>query len=176
MTLLAARMDTAMLSARILALSNGYIVDGLETNDPLTNLNSGPSTNLVLGLNSISEVTVSTLCYSVDQGLGRVIRFSPLYRYGENSGGTMHAEPHFRTSCHYQVLPLNPFLANDRVKRKDFPEIARPPWAQAAPGSNPGAPTKLFKYLADRSISLTLAKFNAYFLKQILPPRNKDNG
>ena len=31
------------------SLSNGYIVDGLETNDPLTNLNSGLSTNLVLG-------------------------------------------------------------------------------------------------------------------------------
>ena len=50
------------------ALSNGYIVDGLETNDPLTNLNSGLSTNLVLGVNSISEVTVNTLSYSVDQG------------------------------------------------------------------------------------------------------------
>jgi len=50
------------------ALSNGYIVDGLETNDPLTNLNSGLSTNLVLVLNSISEVTVNTLSYSVDQG------------------------------------------------------------------------------------------------------------
>jgi hypothetical protein len=50
------------------ALSNGYIVDGLETNDPLTNLNSGLSTNLVLGLNSIGEVTVNTLSYTVDQG------------------------------------------------------------------------------------------------------------
>src|ERR1700678_1411173 len=50
------------------ALSNGYIVDGLETNDPLTNLNSGLSTNLVLGLNSIAEVTVNTVSYSVDQG------------------------------------------------------------------------------------------------------------
>jgi Carboxypeptidase regulatory-like domain len=50
------------------ALSNGYIVDGLETNDPLTNLNSGLSTNLVLGLNSVAEVTVNTLSYSVDQG------------------------------------------------------------------------------------------------------------
>jgi hypothetical protein len=50
------------------ALSNGYIVDGLETNDPLTNLNSGLSTNLVLGLNSISEVTTNTLSYAVDQG------------------------------------------------------------------------------------------------------------
>lgn len=50
------------------ALANGYIVDGLETNDPLTNLNSGLSTNLVLGLNSIAEVTVNTLSYAVDQG------------------------------------------------------------------------------------------------------------
>ncbi|MGH9446600.1 MAG: carboxypeptidase regulatory-like domain-containing protein, partial [Terriglobia bacterium] len=50
------------------ALSNGYIVDGLETNDPLTNLNSGLSTNLVLGLNSIAQVTVNTLSYGVDEG------------------------------------------------------------------------------------------------------------
>ena len=50
------------------ALSNGFIVDGLETNDPLTNLNSGLATNLVLGLNSISEVTVNTTSYAVDQG------------------------------------------------------------------------------------------------------------
>jgi hypothetical protein len=50
------------------ALANGYIVDGLETNDPLTNLNSGLATNLVLGLNSIAEVTVNTLSYSVDLG------------------------------------------------------------------------------------------------------------
>jgi hypothetical protein len=50
------------------ATSNGYIVDGLESNDPLTNLNSGLSTNLVLGLNSISEVTVNTLSYAVDLG------------------------------------------------------------------------------------------------------------
>ena len=50
------------------SLSNGYIVDGLETNDPLTNLNSGLSTNLVLGLNSIAEATVNTVSYAVDQG------------------------------------------------------------------------------------------------------------
>ncbi|HEV3200482.1 MAG TPA: carboxypeptidase regulatory-like domain-containing protein [Bryobacteraceae bacterium] len=50
------------------SLSNGYIVDGLETNDPLTNLNSGLSTNLVLGLNSIAEVTVNTISYAADQG------------------------------------------------------------------------------------------------------------
>ena len=53
---------------RLAGPSNAYIVDGLETNDPLTNLNSGLSTNLVLGLNSIAEVTVNTTSYAVDQG------------------------------------------------------------------------------------------------------------
>ncbi len=41
------------------SLSNGYIVDGLETNDPLTNLNSGLSTNLVLGLDPPSRKACS---------------------------------------------------------------------------------------------------------------------
>lgn len=54
------------------SLSNGYIVDGLETNDPLTNLNSGLSTNLVLGLNSIAEMTVNTQCLlSIRGGMAR---------------------------------------------------------------------------------------------------------
>jgi len=66
MTSSAVRMGMATSSSMGCPLSqNGYIVDGLETNDPLTNLNSGLSTNLVLGLNSISEVTVNTLSYSV---------------------------------------------------------------------------------------------------------------
>ena len=64
-----ALINTAGSSNDFVGGSNGYgNVDGLETNDPLTNLNSGLSTNLVLGLNSISEVTVNTLSYSVDQG------------------------------------------------------------------------------------------------------------
>src|ERR1022692_4570772 len=66
------------------ALSNGYIVDGLETNDPLTNLNSGLSTNLVLGLNSISDVTVNTLSYSVDQGRYGASQVSYVTKAGTN--------------------------------------------------------------------------------------------
>jgi hypothetical protein len=66
------------------ALSNGYIVDGLETNDPLTNLNSGLSTNLVLGLNSISEVTVNTLSYSVDQGRYGASQINYITKSGAN--------------------------------------------------------------------------------------------
>jgi len=51
------------------------------------------------------------------------------FRYGENSGDSMHAEAHFRTSWHYQMLPFNPFVSKERLKRKDFPEETRPPWA-----------------------------------------------
>jgi Carboxypeptidase regulatory-like domain len=67
------------------ALSNGYIVDGLETNDPLTNLNSGLSTNLVLGLNSISEVTVNTLSYAADQGRYGASQVNYVTKSGSNS-------------------------------------------------------------------------------------------
>ncbi|MFN7998271.1 MAG: carboxypeptidase regulatory-like domain-containing protein [Bryobacteraceae bacterium] len=66
------------------ALANGYIVDGLETNDPLTNLNSGLSTNLVLGLNSIGEVTVNTLSYTVDQGRYGASQVNYVTRSGTN--------------------------------------------------------------------------------------------
>src|SRR5271169_882618 len=66
------------------ALSNGYIVDGLKTNDPLTNLNSGLSTNLVLGLNSISEVTVNTLSYAVDQGRYGAAQVNYVTKSGSN--------------------------------------------------------------------------------------------
>ena len=66
------------------SLSNGYIVDGLETNDPLTNLNSGLSTNLVLGLNSIAEVTVNTLSYAVDQGRYGAAQVNYVTKSGRN--------------------------------------------------------------------------------------------
>ena len=45
----------------------------------------------------------------------------------------------------YMVPLPNIFLtrlfSKTRLKRKDFREILRLPWAQEAPGSNPGAPT-----------------------------------
>ncbi len=87
------------------ALSNGYIVDGLETNDPLTNLNSGLSTNLVLGLNSISEVTVNTLSYAVDQGRYGASQVNYITKSGTNqfhgnlyelwNGATLNAANYF---------------------------------------------------------------------------------
>ncbi len=66
------------------ALADGYIVDGLESNDPLTNLNSGLATNLVLGLNSIAEVTVNTLSYAVDQGRYGAAQVNYITKSGTN--------------------------------------------------------------------------------------------
>ena len=67
------------------ALSNAFVVDGLESNDPLTNLNSGLATNLVLGLNSISEVTVNTTSYAVDQGRYGASQITYVTKSGTNS-------------------------------------------------------------------------------------------
>ncbi len=50
------------------ATSNGYILDGFDSNDPWLGLNIGLSTNLVIGLDAVQESTVNTNSFSVDQG------------------------------------------------------------------------------------------------------------
>ena len=50
------------------ATSNGYILDGYDSNDPWLGLNIGLSTNLVTGLDALQESTVNTNSFSVDQG------------------------------------------------------------------------------------------------------------
>src|SRR5580700_2363694 len=117
------------------ALSNGYIVDGLETNDPLTNLNSGLSTNLVLGLNSISEVTVNTLSYSVDQGRYGASQVNYITKSGTNqfhgnlyelwNGAVLNAADYFTNATpgnHKPGATVNHFggsvggpIANDKL-------------------------------------------------------------
>ncbi len=50
------------------ATSNGYILDGYDSNDPWLGLNIGLATNLVIGLDAVDQATVNTNSYSVDQG------------------------------------------------------------------------------------------------------------
>ena len=50
------------------ATSNGYILDGYDTNDPWLGLNIRLSTNLVIGLAAVQEATVNTNSFSVDPG------------------------------------------------------------------------------------------------------------
>ena len=117
------------------ALSNGYIVDGLETNDPLTNLNSGLSTNLVLGLNSISEVTVNTLSYSVDQGTIWSIpgQLRHQVRHESVSRKSLRAVEWFATQCSGLLYQCDAGESQARIDRESFwRQSGRPDCARQA--------------------------------------------
>jgi hypothetical protein len=66
------------------ATSNGYILDGYDTNDPWLGLNIGLSTNLVIGLDAVDQVTVNTNSYSVDQGRYGASQVNYFTRSGTN--------------------------------------------------------------------------------------------
>jgi hypothetical protein len=66
------------------ATSNGYILDGYDTNDPWLGLNIGLSTNLVIGLDAVQEATVNTNSFSVDQGRYAVSQVNYFTKSGTN--------------------------------------------------------------------------------------------
>ena len=67
------------------ATSNGYILDGYNTNDPWLGLNLGLSTNLVIGLDAVQEATVNTNSFSVDQGRYAVAQVNYFTKSGTNA-------------------------------------------------------------------------------------------
>ncbi|SPE28573.1 conserved exported hypothetical protein [Candidatus Sulfotelmatomonas gaucii] len=67
------------------ATSNGYILDGYDTNDPWLGLNIGLSTNLVIGLDAVQEATVNTNSFSVDQGRYAVAQVNYFTKSGTNT-------------------------------------------------------------------------------------------
>jgi hypothetical protein len=67
------------------ATSNGYILDGYDTNDPWLGLNIGLSTNLVIGLDALQEATVNTNSFSVDQGRYAVAQVNYFTKSGTNA-------------------------------------------------------------------------------------------
>jgi hypothetical protein len=67
------------------ATSNGYILDGYDTNDPWLGLNIGLSTNLVIGLDSVQEATVNTNSFAVDQGRYAVAQVNYFTKSGTNA-------------------------------------------------------------------------------------------
>src|SRR6266852_2856138 len=87
---------------------------------------------------------------------------SPGLRYGENSGDSMHAEPHSRTSCHYQIPWLTRLFSKKRLKRKDFQEVACLPWAQECYqwGRPFGSPTP---FLANFRVTDILVPYSRLF-------------
>ena len=67
------------------ATSNGYILDGYDSNDPWLGLNIGLSTNLVIGLDAVQEATVNTNSFSVDQGRYAVAQVNYITKAGTNA-------------------------------------------------------------------------------------------
>jgi hypothetical protein len=67
------------------ATSNGYVLDGYDTNDPWLGLNIGLSTNLVIGLDAVQEATVNTNSFSVDQGRYAVAQVNYFTKSGTNA-------------------------------------------------------------------------------------------
>ena len=87
------------------ATSNGYILDGYDTNDPWLGLNIGLSTNLVIGLDAVEQATVNTNSYSVDQGRYGASQVNYFTKSGTNrfhgdlyeiwNGSLLNAEDYF---------------------------------------------------------------------------------
>ncbi|MGA7524456.1 MAG: TonB-dependent receptor [Acidobacteriaceae bacterium] len=87
------------------ATSNGYILDGYDTNDPFLGLNIGLSTNLVIGLDAVQQATVNTNSYAVDQGRYGAAQVDYFTKSGTNhfhgdayeiwNGSVMNAEDYF---------------------------------------------------------------------------------
>lgn len=87
------------------ATSNGYILDGYDTNDPWLGLNIGLSTNLVIGLDAVEQATVNTNSFSVDQGRYAVAQVNYFTKSGTNkfhgdlyelwNGSLLNAENYF---------------------------------------------------------------------------------
>ncbi len=87
------------------ATSNGYILDGYDTNDPFLGLNIGLSTNLVIGLDAVQQATVNTNSYAVDQGRYGAAQVNYFTKSGMNrfhgdayeiwNGSVINAEDYF---------------------------------------------------------------------------------
>src|ERR1700722_4926416 len=87
------------------ATSNGYILDGYDSNDPWLGLNIGLSTNLVIGLDAVQEATANTNSFAVDQGRYAVAQVNYITKSGTNAfhgdvselwnGSLLNAENYF---------------------------------------------------------------------------------
>lgn len=67
------------------ATSVNWTIDGLDANLPWFNVNYSGATNLMLGLNAVSEATVNALSYSVDQGRFGAAQVNFISKAGTNS-------------------------------------------------------------------------------------------
>jgi hypothetical protein len=87
------------------ATSNGYILDGYDSNDPWLGLNIGLATNIVVGTDAVQEATVNTNSFAVDQGRYGASQVNYITKAGTNAfhgdvsevynGSILNAENYF---------------------------------------------------------------------------------
>jgi len=88
--------------------SNNFTMNGMEVNDPFLNLNNSGPSNLLLGLNDVSEVNVVTNAYGAQMGSFGGAQVNAISRSGGNAfhgnanywwnGRAMNANDWFNTS------------------------------------------------------------------------------
>jgi len=72
-----------------------------------------------------------------------VASIRPVFAEGEIGGGLYACGATFPYIVALPNSVLTLLFSKTRLKRKDFQEILRLPWAQEVPSSNLGAPTKI---------------------------------
>ena len=88
--------------------SNNFTMNGMQVNDPFLNLNNSGPSNLLLGLNDVSEVNVVTNAYGAQMGSFGGAQVNAVSRSGGNAfhgnanywwnGRAMNANDWFNTS------------------------------------------------------------------------------
>src|ERR1700675_2609033 len=71
--------------------------------------------------------------------LHRFLEFVPTFVPTQQTDGHIYAQ----TASHMLPSPLSCFVSVGTLKTGRLLSVVRLPWAQEAPGSNPGAPTKI---------------------------------
>lgn len=131
-----------------------YTLDGMDDNDPFNNdNNSGPS-NMLLGQNSVAEMTVNTNSYSVDQGRMSAAQINYSSKSGSNNwhgnaswqwnGRALNAYDYF--------VKAQPLAAGQSIVAKPFDNVNN--WTASVGG--PIVKNKLFFFVDSEGTRIDL--------------------
>jgi Carboxypeptidase regulatory-like domain len=108
--------------------STNWTIDGLDANHPLGGGNINGAADLMLGLNAVSEASINTLSYSVDQGRYGAAQVNYISKSGTNNwhgnafetwnGSSMNAADWF-----LNAQPGPPCSATNSAKCKPFSNV-----------------------------------------------------
>lgn len=107
------------------SVSNSFTIDGLDANDPTSNLNLVGASNLQLGLNAIQEVSINTTAFSADQGRLGAAQINYLTKSGTNrfhgnlfelwNGSALNAADYFINANQFQPPEARPHKPRSNV-------------------------------------------------------------